>query len=177
MLNSAVIFFTHNWPSNHNFPNKGDISVHWSAKHWSKSTTITSTIVCRIVDQWSAKPSVNPPLVWRNRSGVWEMTQFSESSYGIPAKSVILWLLRLLCLAIPKKVNVDPFCREICNAQRIVFVNVLLGSCEDKVWEEGVPEFGFGAPSVRPQILKEGDYGSQRPKGTKPQKIPKTEGS
>ena len=41
----------------------------------------------------------------------------------------------------------------------------------------GVPEFGFGAPSVRPQILKEGDYGSQRPKGTKAQKIPKTEGS
>ena len=43
--------------------------------------------------------------------------------------------------------------------------------------KRGVPEFGFGAPSVRPQILKEGDYGSQRPKGTKPQKIPKTEGS
>ena len=44
--------------------------------------------------------------------------------------------------------------------------------------KRGVPEFGFGAPSVRPQILKEGDYGSQRPKGTKPHnEIPNIEGS
>ena len=41
----------------------------------------------------------------------------------------------------PKRVNVDPFCQEICNANRfelkVVFANVLLGSCEDKVGEEG----------------------------------------